>query len=285
VDGYRTCPCVVNIEEGPDAIIFAHGMRKESRRHTCALGAGALWCVFGKSPILEADDSKQEVVCVPVSAPMADGILGGKKLLSPPIPLYTKGSLTPEQGGLSTDQVDAYRDMAVQIVDDQWNKIQSSKGHRWMIRDFKSNDHPSVRRLFNAIHTEYIPRLLEAVQVHYPTLKYYEFNVLRTLKGISRKQRIHLDVKRGTYALSMIIAWDTFVFDHCFEKERISDVVTFPEAVMFSGGCLHGGGATDYPSDTYRLFVVFTRSESELPGDKTYFPEPDAPHLSPEDAS
>jgi hypothetical protein len=60
-----------------------------------------------------------------------------------------------------------------------------------------------------------------------------------------------------------------------------SFIARMARSVMFSGDCAHGGAATNYPQETFRGFICFTRKPGYQPGNETFYPDrshPDVPN-------
>ena len=161
----------------------------------------------------------------------------------------------------------------------EWEYIRGSGEKRSQISDFMNSTNSRVVDLRSLLVVHYIPCLQRYVQSMYPSLECFEANILFTEPGVSLDQGIHVDVKGGVYALSVIAAIDSFRFFYCKSGKRKYVNVEEGECVMFSGECAHGGAATNYPEKTYRMFVCFAQRLADLPGKKTFYPSKDHPDL------
>ena len=174
---------------------------------------------------------------------------------------------------------ESIRSLLTLIPSKEWEYIRGSGERRSQISNFMNSTNSRVVNLRNLIVVHYIPCLKRYVQSMYPSLECFEINILFTEPGESLDQGIHVDVEDGIYALSVIAAIDSFRFFHCKSGKRKYVNVDEGECVMFSGGCAHGGAATNYPEKTYRIFVCFTQRLDDLPGKRTFYPCEDHPDV------
>lgn len=117
--------------------------------------------------------------------------------------------------GLPKKLLRKIRKIIRKIPEEEWETIKSSYGSCRQIHDFMNNHQRKIAHLRLLIIQEYILFIQKHFQDEYFSLSWYEFNILGTLAGKSVDQGIHIDVKKGVYALSVIVAIAAFRFFHC----------------------------------------------------------------------